>query len=75
MNITVTIKHGLTGRLTKEVEMGTTVGQLIRDPNTRGSLGYGENVNALINGDSVGMDEEVEDGDVILIQKSEAKKA
>lgn len=71
----VVIKYGLSSITKGDVEEGTTVGQLIEDRNIRASLGYGESINTLINGDTVDLEQKVEDGETILVEKRSASKA
>ncbi len=59
--IEVTLKFGLTKQVTREVPEGTTVRQLMTDPNNRAILGFGENVAATI--------------DVIVFEQQAAAKA
>lgn len=70
-----TVKYGLLGSVTNECEEGTTVGELLRSPAIRGALGYGENIQAVIRGQVVSMNEEVQHGDEILVEKKAAEKA
>jgi hypothetical protein len=51
----VTVKYGIE-KIEKNVNEGTTVGQLIGDPNIRAVFGCGDNVRALINGVEMGTD-------------------
>lgn len=73
--IEVTLRFGLTKMLTVEVPEGTTVGTLLSNPNYKASLGYGENVNAVIDGTTVSSADTVSDGDTIVLEKQAASKA
>lgn len=73
--IEVTLKYGLTREITREVENGITIGELLADPNNRAVLGYGENVVAVIDGQTVSRTDGVVDGDTIVIEQQAASKA
>lgn len=71
----VTIKYGLTRQFTTEVDEGTTIRQIVQNPNIRAVLRYPENVSAVIDGQTVGLDEQVSDGDTIVLEQQAASKA
>ncbi len=48
--MSVTIRYGSGNELRKEYPEGTTLGQIINDPNVRAVLGYGQNVTAHVGG-------------------------
>lgn len=73
--ITVTLKYGLTKEITTEVSDGTSIAQIINDPNNRAVLGLPENVKAVIDGQTVDLDAELSDGDVVVLERQAAEKA
>lgn len=73
--IEVTLKYGLTKSITREVQDGTTVRDLIQDPNNRALLGYPENVSAVIDGVTVSLDDVVVECDTVVFEKQAAAKA
>ena len=46
---TITIRYGISS-VTRSFLAGTTVGQLVADPNLKAILGYGDRVNVLVGG-------------------------
>jgi hypothetical protein len=48
MNINVTVRFGGGNALTRSYPVGTRVSQIINDPSVKAALGYGDNVNVLI---------------------------
>lgn len=73
--IEVTIKFGLTRQITVDVPEGTTIRELTANPNNKAVLGYPENVSAVVDGVTVSADDEVSDGDTIVLEKQAASKA
>lgn len=73
--IQITINYGLTKSLTTEVNDGTTVRQILTNPTHKAALGYPENVSALCDGVTLGLDDTVSDGDTIVLEKQAAAKA
>lgn len=71
----VTLKHGISGVIKKEVPDGTTVGQLLADQSIKAVLGYGESVTVVSNGETLSLNDEIEAGDVLIIEKQAAAKA
>lgn len=71
----ITLKHGLTRQLTLEVTPGTTIRQLLSNANNKAVLGFPEAVSAVIDGTTIALDEQVSDGDVIVLEKQAASKA
>lgn len=54
---------------------GTTIGDILRDPNLRAVLGFGDNVEARIDGVTQDLSAPVRDGDVIFLATKAASKA
>lgn len=73
--ISVTLRFGATKSVTIKVATPVSVKELIADPSTRAYLGYPENVSAVIDGVTVGLDHIVADGDEVLLEKQAAAKA
>jgi len=71
----VTLKYGLTKQITIEVPEGTTVREVLSNPNNRAVLGYPENVTAINDGATMSPDDYVSDGDTIILEKQAAAKA
>jgi hypothetical protein len=73
--IEVTLKYGLTRQLTVEVSENASLRSIIANANYRASLGYPENVSAVIDGNTANLDDTLCDGDVVLLEKQAAAKA
>jgi hypothetical protein len=73
--ISITIKYGLRSEFSTEVEDGTTVRQIVQNPNIRAVLRYPENVSAVIDGQTVSLDDRLSDGDIIVLEQQAAAKA
>jgi hypothetical protein len=71
----ITLKFGLTKQVTREVAEGTTLRQILADPSNKAVLGYPENVSGLVDGVTLGLDNVLSDGDVIVLEKQAASKA
>ncbi len=71
----ITIKHGLSGSITKSVAPNTTVGDVIHDQAVKAVLGYGENITVLCDGEALSLTEAVSDGDTLYVEKQAAAKA
>jgi hypothetical protein len=70
----ITIKYGVDS-ITKQVDAGFTIGDLKGDDGIRAGLGYGDNVNALINGVAQGCSTVIPDGAVVTIETAANTKA
>lgn len=75
MNIEVTLKYGLTKRITVSVPEGSTLGQVLANPSNKAFLGYPENVTGVIDGVTIGHDDVLSDGDTVQLEKQAAAKA
>lgn len=73
--IEITLKFGLTKQITRSVSEGTTLRTLLSDASNKAILGYPENVSAVVDGNTIDLDEEVQDGDTIVLEKQAASKA
>jgi len=73
--INVTLKYGLTKQVTREVSEGTALRQMLQDATNKAVLGYPENVSGVVDGVTIGHDDELSDGDVVILEKQAASKA
>lgn len=74
MNKTITVKYGV-DQFTSEVDAGYTVGQLKEDDKFQTALGYGDNVNVLIEGVAQGGCVNIPNGAVVKIETAANTKA
>jgi hypothetical protein len=70
----VTIKYGLNS-LTKDITEGASVADLINNEDIQAALGFGENVDALIDGSVVGGFTTLSAGDQIVVRAKANAKA
>lgn len=70
----VTIKYGVES-LTKTYPSTPTIGQITSDPSIRAALGFGDNVNALINGVAQPSTVGVPENSVVVIETAANRKA
>ena len=73
--ISITLRYGLTKSMTIDVNEGSSLRSILANANNRAVLGYPENVSAVIDGQTISIDELVNDGDVIQLEKQAAAKA
>jgi hypothetical protein len=73
--ITVTVRYGMTRRLDIELEEPVQVIDITGNPNYRATLGFPENVAAVINGVTVSSDHYVNDGDIVTLEVQASRKA
>lgn len=73
--ISVTIRFGSTNELTREFAAGTTVGSVLSDRNLQASLGFGGNVQAVVDGQVQQSNSPLTDGDVVTIETKANSKA
>jgi len=73
--ISITLKFGLTKQVTREVPEGTSLRQVLADATNKAVLGYPENVSGVVDGVTIGMDDELTDGDTVVLEKQAASKA
>lgn len=74
-DVNVTIQFGGGNSLRRSFPQGTTVGQVISDPNVRSALGVGGNVRALINRVEQDANTPLDDGDTIVLETVANSKA
>jgi hypothetical protein len=70
----VTIKYGLNS-LTKDLETGATVADLVNNEDIQAALGFGENVDPLVDGQVVGGFTSLTAGDQITVRAKANAKA
>lgn len=70
----ITIEHGMQSVTVTRPE-GTTVGNLVNDPNIKAITGHGENVSPVVEGSVVDNTYAVQDGDTVTLQARAAVKA
>lgn len=75
MNIQVTIRFGGGNVLTRSYPVGTRVSQIIGDPTVKAALGYGENVNVLIDRRHVDMNYPVGNSVELVVETRANSKA
>lgn len=73
--VTITIKHGLRDPLTRVVQRGTRISEIIGDPNIKAVLGYGENVQACADGTVLSPNDRVSEGMNIILETQSCEKA
>ena len=73
--ITVTVKYGIGNEVIKEYEDGITIQDVLGDTDVRAQLGFGTNVNTLVNDEYADPSYELEDGDVLIIEQRASQKA
>ena len=65
--MSITIKFGPGNAVTKELPRGTTIGQVLSDPNIKAVLGFGDNVEGRIGNVGQEAGTTLEDGDVVAV--------
>lgn len=73
--MTVTIRFGPANELTREFARNTTVSTLLGDRGIQSALGFGSNVQAVIDGEVQNPASPLADGDVVLIETKANAKA
>lgn len=71
----ITIRFGSTNELTRTVNDRYTVGDVLNDSNIRAALGFGSNVQALVDGQVQNSSTRLEDGDLVVIETKANSKA
>jgi hypothetical protein len=74
MNSSITLKFA-NNSITVEVADGTTVGQILANPNYRAVLGFGDNVEARVEGVTLDANTVVRSGDSLYLSTRAASKA
>ena len=73
--IEVTVKYGLSKTATVDIDDGSTISDILRNQNLKMLLGFPESVSAVCDGVTLSPNDEVNDGDVIQLEKQAAAKA
>lgn len=73
--ITITTRFGATNELTKGFPEGTRVSQLLSNQSVKATLGFGDNVQAVVNGSILAVNTVLDDGDVVTIESKANSKA
>ena len=73
--MTVTIRFGASNELSKSVPEGTTVGSILCDNNVKAVLGFGDNVQAVLDGVVQRDSAPLADGDILVIETRANSKA
>lgn len=73
--INITVRFGSTNEITKEVRDGITVDQVLRDASFKAALGFGDNVQGLIDGAVQPGSNTLEDGDTLVVETRANSKA
>ena len=73
--IEVTVKYGLSKTATVDVNEGSSVRDILNNQNLKMLLGFPEKVSAVCDGVTLSLDDEINDGDVIQLEKQAAAKA
>lgn len=72
---TVTISYGPANSVTRQFNEGATVGDVLKDTNLRAVLGFGENVQALIDRTPMSPTTSLNDGDEVNLEVVANQKA
>lgn len=74
--IEITIRYGATTEIKRSFPEGTTVGTIINDRNLQAYVGFGSNVQGVVNGEVQDIHASLEDGDILVVEtKANAKAA
>lgn len=73
--INITIRFGASNELNRGFSEGTTVGTILADRNLKAVLGFGDNVQAVIDGQVQPTSAPIGDGDVVTIETRANSKA
>jgi hypothetical protein len=71
----ITIEYGINNSLTKSFPEGSTYGTIINDSAVKAVLGYGSNVQTIVDGVAQPLTHQAANGDVILVQVQANTKA
>ena len=71
----ITMRYGATAELVREFAPGTTVQDLLSNPQVKTGLRLPENVAAVVDGRTLQPHDELNDGDVVVFEKQAAQKA
>jgi len=73
--ITVTVRYGATGELTREFTNGTTAGSVLSNTGIQAALGFGSNVQAVVEGQVLRNETPLSNGDVVTVETRANSKA
>jgi hypothetical protein len=71
----ITIKYGVGNSMSVQVATGTTIDQILNNQNYQGSLGFGANVVAKVDGEILNASYVPDDGEEISIENRAHEKA
>lgn len=75
VSMRIIINFGLSNTLSRDFPSGTTVGEVLKNPNLKAALGYGDNVVAKIDGVTQDPSRQLVDGDEVDLEVQANKKA
>lgn len=70
----IQIRYGCES-ISKDFPHNTTIGQVVKDPNIKAVLGFGDNVKALVNGVEMPMEAVIPQGGTLTIETAANSKA
>lgn len=73
--MSLTLRHGVSRELTRDFPAGTRVRDLTNDATVRAALGLSESVQAVVDGRTLGANDQLNDGDIVTFEKQAASKA
>ena len=73
--LTVLVKYGIGNTISRVVPVGSTIGALLADPQVKGALGYGANVQGFVAGVPQGSNIPLRDSDVVSVHDVACTKA
>ncbi len=71
----ITVNFGMSNTLSRDFPSGTTVGNILSDPNLKAALGFGDNVSAKSGGVTLDPGQVLVDGDELDLEVRANKKA
>jgi hypothetical protein len=69
------VKYGIGNTVSRVAPVGTTIGALLADPQVKGALGYGTNVQGFVAGVPQGNNIPLRDSDVVSVHDVACTKA
>lgn len=75
MNVNVTVQFGGGNRVTRSYPVGTRLSAIVGDPHVKATLGYGDNIQVLIDRRHVGLDYTVGTDLIVSIETKANQKA
>jgi hypothetical protein len=70
----IKVRYGIGNETIELVPIGTTVGQILSNPNIKTKLGFGENVHGVVDGVAQGACSVLADGDEINVETTVGTK-